>query len=137
METRNILDYLGNIIGELSLPEDTSEEQWALALMAYSQPPVSAQIITQNKIQNAINGFNTILIQYVASNVLSGITQQGKTQLIADALADVQRYGQSGSLYAAITALQQVDITPEMAPFLTAPIVASLISQTLAVLASL
>lgn len=137
MSTFNILDFKNNVIGQLELPDNTSAEQVQLILASYAQPPPSAQQITQQKIQNAINGFNNIMLQYVASNVLGGITQMGKTELIADALADVQRYGQSGSLYAAITALQAVEITPDMAPFLTPDVVASLVNQTLAVLASL
>lgn len=137
MATFNILDYTGTVIGQLNLPDNTSAEQVQLILASYAQPPPNAQQIVQAKIQNAINGFNAMLIQYAALNVLSGITQAGKTQLIADTLADVQRYGQSGSLYAAITALQAVQITPEMAPFLTADVITSLINQTLAVLASL
>lgn len=36
METRNILDSLANIIGSLSLPEGTSEEQWTQALANYN-----------------------------------------------------------------------------------------------------
>lgn len=137
MSVFNIVDFKNNIIGQLALPDNTSAEQVQLILASYAQPPPSAQVITQNKIQNAIDGFNTILIQYVASNVLLGITQAKKTELIADALADVQRYGQSGSLYAAINALQAVQITPDMAPFLTPDIVTSLVNQTLAVLAAL
>lgn len=133
----NILDFSGNIVGQLNLPDNTPADQVQLILNSYAQPPPSAQQITQGKIQNAINGFNSIMLQYVAQNVLGGITQMGKTELIADALADVQRYGQSGSLYAAISALQAVQLTPQMAPFLTPDIVASLVNQTLAVLASL
>lgn len=100
-------------------------------------PPVDPQIKYQIIIQKAILGFNNIMIQYVASNVLLGITQQGKTQLIADTLADAQRYGQSGSLYAAIKALQEIELTPEMDPFLNQKVIDSLIKQAQDVLASL
>lgn len=95
------------------------------------------QLVVQIKIQKAILGFNNIMIQYVANNVLLGITQKGKTQLIADTLADTQRYGQSGSLYAAITALQEIVLTPEMDPFLNQTIINNLIEQAQQVLASL
>ena len=36
MATRNILDYQGNIIGELTLPDDATDIQWANALAAYA-----------------------------------------------------------------------------------------------------
>ena len=39
METRNILDYLGNVIGTLSLPDSTSEETWQLILANYAVAP--------------------------------------------------------------------------------------------------
>lgn len=102
-------------------------------------PPVQLdpQIAYQIKIQNAILGFNNIMVQYVAQNVLAGITQAGKTQLIADTLKDVQRYGQSGSLYAAITALQTIHLTPDMDPFLNQNVVNNLVAQTMQVLANL
>lgn len=35
--TRNILDYSGNILGELTLPDETTEEQWITALSMYSK----------------------------------------------------------------------------------------------------
>ena len=88
-------------------------------------------------VQTCIDGFNAIMVQYAAQNELAGITVAGKTTLIADALATVMQYGQCGSLSAAITALQAVTLTSEMAPFLTADIVTSLVAQANAVLASL
>lgn len=102
-------------------------------------PPVELdpQTMFEIKIQRAILGFNDMMIKYVASNVILGITQQGKTQLIADTLKDVQRYGQSGSLYAAISALQRIPLTPEMDPFLNQKVINDLIAQTQNVLANL
>lgn len=35
---RNILDSLGNVIGTMTLPDDTTEEQWTKALSQYSAP---------------------------------------------------------------------------------------------------
>lgn len=37
MTTRNILDAEGNIIGELTLPDDTTEEEWQAKLAPYAQ----------------------------------------------------------------------------------------------------
>lgn len=97
---------------------------------APTPPNPDYQKIYEVKINNAIIGFNKLIIQFAAANVLLGITQAGKTQLISDALKDVQRYGQSGSLYAVIASLQSIEVAPEMAPFLTAEIITDLISQT-------
>lgn len=36
MSTRNILNHLGNIIGELTLPDETTEDQWTSALLPYT-----------------------------------------------------------------------------------------------------
>jgi len=41
---RDCLDYLGNVVGELELPDDTSEETWAEALAVYSKPPPPIEI---------------------------------------------------------------------------------------------
>lgn len=113
---------------------------WSYDGKNFSPPPpivIPLQQILETKVQNAIDGFNSIMISYVASNIMLGITQAGKTQLIADTLSTVMQYGQSGSLFAAITALQGIQLTPEMAPFLTPQVVQSLIAQAQAVIAAL
>ena len=43
MAIRNIVDYLGNVVGELELPDDTSEEVWTEKLAPYALTPESAQ----------------------------------------------------------------------------------------------
>lgn len=95
------------------------------------------QLIAEDKVQKAMDGFEKLLKSYAAANMLAGITQLGKTKLIADTFADVMRYGQSGSLYQAISALQAIVITNEMAPFLTADKVNSMVQDTLNLIASL
>lgn len=44
METRDILDYQGNKIGELTLEDGLSEEIWATRLAAYAHPPKNEAI---------------------------------------------------------------------------------------------
>ncbi len=39
METRNILDWQGNIVGVMSLPNWTSEAVWQAKLAPYAKPP--------------------------------------------------------------------------------------------------
>lgn len=43
METRNILDWQGNVIGVMSLPNWTSEAVWQSKLAPYAKPPETAQ----------------------------------------------------------------------------------------------
>lgn len=43
MTKRDILNYLGAKIGELELPDDTSEEIWAKKLAVYATAPLSQQ----------------------------------------------------------------------------------------------
>lgn len=45
---RDILNYLGDKIGELELPEGTSEEVWDKKLAVYSAPPVVEEIPNVN-----------------------------------------------------------------------------------------
>lgn len=53
MATRNVLDSIGNIIGTLTLPDDTTEDQWTKALSPYAlinpPPPTPTIIGTNNK----------------------------------------------------------------------------------------
>lgn len=102
-----------------------------------SNQNLSTQQIVENKISKAIVGFNQLMIEYAAHNVLLGITQAGKTQLIADTLLPVMQYGETGSMYAVIAALQAVTVTDEMAPFLTNAVITDLINKAYSVLSSL
>lgn len=95
----------------------------------FTPPVVDMQKLVEDKILKAIVGFNKLVISYAATNVLGGITQLGKTKLISDTLSDVMRYGESGSLYQAIAALQAVVVTEEMAPFITAQKIESMIKD--------
>jgi hypothetical protein len=69
--------------------------------------------------QNAINQWKSLVITVAAENIAMGITQTGKTKLIADTLAPVAMYGNAGSLWEAYNALNDIKITPEMAPYIT------------------
>lgn len=56
--------------------------------------------------------------QFAAENLAMGISEE-QGQLISSALNQVMTYGSEGSLKLAYSALSQVVITPQMAPFLT------------------
>lgn len=44
MATKNILDYLGQVVGTLTLPDSTTDDQWAAALAPYAQAPAPPSI---------------------------------------------------------------------------------------------
>lgn len=71
------------------------------------------------KIKKAQDGFNQIISEFGGENVIAQITAQGKTKLIGDAVRDVIYYGSTGSLWEAYKAVEDIQITPEMAPYLT------------------
>jgi hypothetical protein len=81
-------------------------------------PQVEMQEAAQ-LVMAAQQAFNVLVVAVAAENIIMGITASGKTKLIAEALQPVVYYGTSGSLWEAYNALEQVQITPEMAPFLT------------------
>lgn len=57
MKTRNILDTFGNIIGTLTLPDCTTEEQWNIALSSYLTPmPVVNKAV---EVQTTLNNIKT------------------------------------------------------------------------------
>lgn len=53
---RDILDYLGNKIGVLELPDGTSEAVWAYRLSIYARPPKSSvpESVTPSQIRVAL-----------------------------------------------------------------------------------
>lgn len=56
MSTRDILDYLGNTIGSLTLDDSTTEEQWSEALALYVLAPCapSKKDVTPRQIRQAL-----------------------------------------------------------------------------------
>lgn len=74
METRNALNYNGDIIGTVSFPEGTEESMWQNALASYAQPPTSIQIIVENKIKNYKSVCEDLMLSLKAANTLAGIT---------------------------------------------------------------
>lgn len=90
---------------------------------ATKMAPTTLQIVNNAITQAGAFGVN-LTVQYASSNVLQGITQAGKTQLIADYLKDVAYYLHNGSLYAAIDAFNSMlamdsDTKASVAPYVT------------------
>ena len=81
METRDILDIEGNVIGTLEMPEGTSEETWALALAPYhtpiEEPVVEIKDVTPRQIRQALilSGVTMEMIE----NALDALEEPSKT----------------------------------------------------------
>lgn len=123
--TRNILNYNGICIGTLSLPDETTEDQWTDVLAIYAAPPPmpTLQQIVEAKLEAAI-AFGTKMVTDAATqNVIDGVTAAGKYKDVSDFLQNLGRYLREGSLLAAIdeiTLLTETDIPETVQPFVTA-----------------
>src|ERR1700744_2478724 len=99
----DILDSLGNIIGELELPDGTDPSVIAekLAIYTYKNPTPTVKDIVSNAITNAATFGYELTVQFATENVIAGITPAGKTQAVADYVLNLNYYLKTGSLYAA------------------------------------
>jgi hypothetical protein len=84
METRNILDYQGNVIGQLSLPSGTSESIWSAALAPYAMPPLAPLDIVTDKLAYYQALAPATIRQMLATNTLAGITPAQSYQAMKD-----------------------------------------------------
>jgi hypothetical protein len=84
-----------------------------------------------------MNAWKNLVLTVAAENIAMGITASGKTKLIADTLAPVMVYGASGSLWEAYQALDQIKVTPQMAPFITQDRIQWMKNQLIQILGSL
>lgn len=105
MATRDILNYNGDIIGQLTLPDYVTEEEWANALAAYAKAPASVKDLIINK-RKYYQGIAIMIIDDLMSdNVLNGITTAQSDQMFDD-YADVLARLREGALPTAIYRLQ-------------------------------
>jgi len=122
METRNVLDKDGAIIGSMSMPDGTSEADWTAALTRYSAsapgtPALSAQ-------QALVEAGHAILLNFAARNVFEGLSADVIGTAVAQ-LVPIQVLLVSGNLSAALTLVQA--LTP--GPVLTSQLIASFETQ--------
>lgn len=66
MAIRNILDSLGNIIGSLLLPDETTEDQWTQQLSQYSSSP-SSSVLNPSHYHGTNSYSNTQILTYTNS----------------------------------------------------------------------
>ena len=73
-------------------------------------------------VSNAIVFGQNLIVEFASENVLMGITQAGKTKDVADYLADLMRYAQTGSLYEVIAEVDRLiaaGLPANLEPFIT------------------
>lgn len=83
--------------------------------------PTLREIIA-SKINEASCFGRALILDAAVENVELGITQAGKTRAVANYCSNIQRYLESGSLYAAIEELNRLilEVPPtELSPFIT------------------
>ena len=74
MAKRNILDYQGNVIGELELPDGTPEDVWAEELAPYALTPPEQQVVVIEKtLQDRKEFCISLLEEFKTKNVIEGI----------------------------------------------------------------
>lgn len=77
MAKRNILNHLGEVVGELELPDSTSEEVWQKRLAPYARVPESAKKpdLTPRQVRQAL-----ILLGYSLQQIEDAIAQLPEPQ---------------------------------------------------------
>jgi hypothetical protein len=121
IEDSQVQNFGGNLVNVTEYAEQPGIG-WSFdngSFIAPVVPQKEMKDIVKNKIIAAKNAANLISEEFAVENVMLGITQAGKTKLIADALSSVFYYASTGSLYEAINALDAVVVTEGMWPFLT------------------
>lgn len=106
MATRNIVNYQGTVIGQLTLPDNTSEAAWTNALAPYAQPPKSISEIVYDRLGQYEAAAEQLIRELKRDNTLAGITVQQSDQLFDD-YADVLIRIREGAFPTAIYRLQQ------------------------------
>jgi|GEM_PF-5565870 len=112
LESREVVDSEGNVIGSLSVPPGLNDESWEYLLSHYSESTASPSVntIISGKIKSA-ELFGKELIREIATdNVLAGATIDEIRQMISDH-NNIILMLLSGSLYTAISAIQEITPT--------------------------
>lgn len=111
----------------VSFKEEPIENEINLVLQFWNtvtpqQFSPSLREIIAGKINEASVFGRTLILDFAVENVQMGITQAQKTREVADYLRGVQRYLESGSLYAALAATNEMisgGVPSNLAPFVT------------------
>jgi hypothetical protein len=109
METRNILNHLGQVIGQLQLPVGTSEQEWQRRLSPFAEAPAAPtphqQVIT--KIAAYKKECEQLMDYFKADNTLSGITAAQSAELFTNLMVVICAL-REGALPTAIYLAEQI-----------------------------
>lgn len=107
--TRDILDKDGNTIGQLTLPDDTSEDVWTAKLAEYIAPP--STVIPPTLIDQATAAMNfgkQLIAQLGTEPEMNALTTDQMVSLINIA-GPIQLMLMTGALGTALVAIQNTD----------------------------
>lgn len=104
---RNILNYLGQVVGTMELPDDTSEEIWEAKLAPFAEAPkvVTLAEVVSDRILEFEELAPKLLREIKTSNTLAGITDAQSAQLFVD-FANVLLAVREGAFPTALYMLQ-------------------------------
>jgi hypothetical protein len=117
----NMVD-IGNEFAVVFNEELSNEERDTLDSLISSHNFLSPADEVKIVVSNAITFGHNLIVDFASENVLMGITQAGKTKDVADYLADLMRYAQTGSLYEVINEVDRLIATGlpvDLEPFIT------------------
>ena len=105
---RDILNYLGQKIGELELSDDTPEEVWNQKLAVYAKAPevVTPSIIVSGKLKEYQSKSDELITSLLTENTLAGITTAQSDEMF-DNFVDVLIRLRNGAFPTAIYRLSQ------------------------------
>lgn len=107
--TRDIRDGEGVKIGELTLPEGTSEETWAEKLAEYLPVQVSMKDLIKKKLIEFQCFGEDLIRDFLARNILEGLSQEDLDALEVDEeLRAIETYLRRGSLKMALAAMEEL-----------------------------
>lgn len=105
---RNILNHLGQIVGTMELPDDTSEEVWQAKLAPFAVAPrnITIETVINDKLFEYEKLAPALLREIKTSNTLAGITDAQSAQMFHD-FGDVLLMVREGAFPTALYALSQ------------------------------
>lgn len=105
---RNILNHLGQVVGTMELPDDTSEEVWQAKLAPFAVAPTQPSIATfiNDKIFEYEKLAPALLREIKTSNTLAGITDAQSVQMFQD-FGNILLMVREGAFPSALYALTQ------------------------------
>jgi len=108
MESRNIINHLNQVVGQMQMPDGTSEEQWQAILAPYTIAPkqLTIQEIVLNKLAQYEITAEQLIRELKRDNTLAGITVQQSDQMFDD-FADVLLRLREGAFPTAVYRLSQ------------------------------